>query len=214
MICYLPSCAFTAKHQETAARLGAWLEKKGVRVCGCCKECGGSFGAGDTVLFNCMSCMLTAEENSPLAAVKSVYGFLTEQPDFPWPDLGGERIAVQDCFRAREHAGVRAAVRGMLRRMNAAVVELPDRGETCTFDGVFLMNPLPARTVAAAPKACAKLQRFVTPLPEAEQLERMREHAAAIGPVRVAAYCNGCLAGLKKGGADAVHVLDLACARL
>jgi len=214
MICYLPSCAFKAKHERTAAALGAWLPEKGVSVCGCCKECGGSFGPGDTVLFNCMSCMLTAAERSPQCTTKSVYEYLLQQPDFPWPDLNGEHIAVQDCFRARDRADVRTAVRGMLRAMNAAVVELPEGGETCTFDGVFLMKPLPERTIAAAPVACSRLAKFITPKSEEEQLAAMRAHAASIGDVRVAAYCNGCLAGLKKGGANAVHVLDLACARL
>ena len=214
MIYSLPSCKFTENHPQTSGRLSAWLSGRGVNVLGCCKASLGRFAAGDTVLFACLSCMLITEENSPSASVRSVWEYLLEQPDFPWPELNGERIAVQDCLRARDRPRLRAAVRECLRRSGAEVVELPARGETSCFDGTFLMNPIAPVTMNAAPKAFTGLSRFVEVLPPDEQTARMKAYAASLPDVRVAAYCNGCEAGLKRGGAKVVHLLELLCSRL
>ena len=214
MIYYLPSCKFTENHPEASARLCNWLAGRGVSVLGCCKASLGRFAAGDTVLYACLSCMLITEENSPAAKVRSVFEYLLEQPDFPWPDLNGEQIVVQDCLRARDRPVLRAAVRECLHRSGAAIIELPDRGETCRFDGAFLMNPIDPVAMNAAPKAFTELSRFAEIMPSDAQSARMKAHAAALPKTRVAAYCNGCEAGLKKGGANVVHLLELICSRL
>ena len=214
MIYSLPSCKFTENHPRSNERLSAWLSGHGVSVLGCCKASLGRFAAGDTVLYACLSCMLITEERSPAANARPVWEYLLEQPDFPWPDLNGERIAVQDCLRARSRPRLRAAVRECLRRSDAEVIELPDRGETCGFDGTFLMNPIAPVTMNAAPKAFTALSRFVELLPPEEQIARMKVHAASLPDALVVAYCNGCEAGLKKGGANVVHLLELLCSRL
>ncbi len=214
MIWYLPSCAFTRRHPETSERFCTWLKDRGVGIAGCCKEHGGEFAPGDTVLYNCVSCVLSVEEQSPGAHPLSVYEYLLDKDDFPWPDLNGEEIVIQDCLRARSRTALQAAAREDLKRMNARPVELADRGASCTFDGVFLMKPLPERTIHAAPRAYGEIANFVTLRSEDEQERLMREHAALIAPRRAAAYCNSCFAGLLKGGANAVHLLDLICSRL
>ena len=214
MIVYLPSCKFTAMHPETSSRFVRWLEGRDVHIHGCCKSGVSRFGAGDTVLCVCLSCLMTAEENAPDARSISVYEYLLEQPDFPWPDLHGEHITVQDCFRARSRPALREAARECLRRCRAEVAELPDRGETCEFDGVFLMNPIPTPTRNAAPKAFDELSRHVRLLAPEEQTRLMREHAAQISTKRVVAVCNGCESGLKRGGANATQLLDLIASRL
>lgn len=42
----------------------------------------------------------------------------------------------------------------------------------------------------------------------------MREHAAQYTTQRAAGYCNACVAGMKMGGADAYHLMELAVQNL
>jgi len=210
MIWYLPSCKFKAAFPDVSTRIQAYLRTKDVEITGCCRVSQEKFQPGDTVLNNCCSCMLITEEKSPDTEGMSLYEFLLQDPDFPWPDLQGERITVQDCFRARDHRNEQEAIREMLKRMNAVPVELEDNYEKCTFDGVWLFSPkIPQEKFA--PKAFGDINRnHITPVPQDQWEEKMKEHAALYTTDRVACYCNACLAGVKMGGADGVHILELA----
>lgn len=215
MIYYLPSCNFKRLFPETSVKLQTWFAaKEGFTVAGCCKPSQKLFKEGDTVLNNCCSCAIITEEQSPQVESLSVYEYLLTDEAFPWPDLNGEHITVQDCFRARHHRQEQEAVREMLRRMNAVPVELEENFEKCTFDGVWLFSPkLPQEKFA--PNTFGEINRhYITPVPEEEWEDRMKAHAALIQTERVAGYCNACITGLKMGGADAVHILQLAVQNL
>ena len=210
MIWYLPSCQFKAAFTDVSARIQTYLKEKGVSVTGCCKVSQDNFQPGDTVLNNCCSCMLITEEKSPEADVVSLYEYLLQDPDFSWPDLHGERITVQDCFRARDHRSEQEAIREMLRQMNAVPVELKENFENAAFDGVWLFAPkIPQEKFA--PEAFGEINRnHITPVPQDQWEQKMKEHAAQYETDRVACYCNACLKGVKLGGANGVHILELA----
>lgn len=215
MIYYLPSCRFTAANPETSAKLKKYLkEVKNITIAGCCRPTQKLLKEGDLVLNNCTSCALITEEASPQADVTSLYEYLLGDESFPWPDYHGEAITVQDCWRAREHASEQHAIRECLRRMNMVPVELEENFEKTTFDGLFLLRPIAPGNLQIAPKTYGPMQDIVTPLPPEEQKARMEEWVKQYKTDRTVVYCNSCLQGVRLGGADGVHVLELMSANL
>ena len=208
---YFPSCRFTAAFPEVSRRIQVYLsEKPDIAVMGCCRPGQAQLDPGDTVLTICTSCALITREASPHAREMSIYQYLLDDPAFPWPDLCGERIAVQDCRRVRTDAVLQDAVRECLRRMNAVPVELPENRQNTRFDGVWYFNPAAPGNLSIAPKTFGAIRDHeLTLLPKEEQLSRMRSHAASLPDLRIAAYCNACVSGLKMGGANAVHLMEL-----
>ena len=66
-----------------------------------------------------------------------------------------------------------------------------------------------------APVAFGEINRTgIIPVPEEEWEQRMQDHVSQYTTDRVVCYCNACLAGVKLGGANGVHILELAAARL
>ena len=53
------------------------------------------------------------------------------------------------------------------------------------------------------------LPRFVTPLPEDRWDEYLAAHAKTYTTRRVVGYCNTCVTGARKGGAEAYHLAEL-----
>lgn len=214
MIYYLPSCKFKAGFPDTSKKLQAFLSSEGVTITGCCKPSQKMFAEGDTVLNNCCTCALITEEKSPFVTSKSLYEYLLDDPAFPWPDYGGERITVQDCWRARDHRAEQEAIRECLRRMNIVPVELAENFEKAEFDGTWRFAPKIMQE-KFAPVAFGEINRTgIIPVPEEEWEQRMRDHVSQYTTDLVVCYCNACLAGVKLGGANGVHILELAAARL
>ena len=208
MFVYLPSCKFTAANPEASGKLKAYFaEKDGFRVAGCCKPEQKKLQPGDTVLALCQSCEAITRENNPEARVVSLWEYALTDPDFPWPDLNGERITVQDCWRARSNAPLLDAVRACLRRMNAVPVEIAENRENTEFDGVWRFQAFTPAQMASAPKFFGEVaEKYATPLPPEEQQRRMREWVKQYETDRVVTYCNACLRGVKMGGANGVHL--------
>ena len=211
MLYYLPSCNFSALCPEASRRIKAYLAKKpGVTVSGCCRPLQKRLTEEDTVLTICLTCAALSREASA-AQVKSVWEYLLEDDAFPWPDYGGERVTVQDCWRARENPALQQAVRACMRRMNITPVELEENLERTRFDGTWLMNPVAERNMQLAPRFFGEVQEhWTTPLPPEEQQRRMTEWASQYVTDRVAVYCNSCLSGVRMGGAGGVHLMELA----
>jgi len=215
MYVYLPSCKFTQACPEASRKIREYLaKKKDVRVAGCCSLAVKEMTAADIAVTVCMSCSAIVRETGGQGGEISIWEYLLNDEQFPWPDLGGEAITLQDCWRTRNNAVLHDAVRECMRRMNIAVVEIAENREKCEFDGVWRMNPLPPSAVKRAPVFFGEAAKAVVPVPKAEQPQRMRDWAAQYTTGRAAAYCNACLNGMKLGGADAVHLMELAVQNL
>ena len=193
---YFPSCKFTQMRPETSEKVKSYMASKGVRVVGCCRPGHKALsGWNDIAITICETCSIIIGENRPAAKVISLYEFIDSLPNFPFPDYKGERITLQDCYRAKARETEKAAVRSVLRKMNVEVVELPGTEEEINFDGSFLLGPMRPDNFTLAPlDAYLKnyCQRFTTE--------------------RVSCYCNSCLSGLVQGlpeGKRAVHVAEL-----
>ena len=211
MFVYLPSCKFTQACPEASRKIREYLAKKeDVRVAGCCSIAVKEMTAADTAVTVCMSCSGIVRETGGQGREISIWEYLLADDEFPWPDFGGEAITIQDCWRARGNADLHDAVRECMRRMNITVVEIAENREKCEFDGVWRMNPLPAAAAKRAPVFFGEAAKAAAPVPKEEQPQRMKDWVAQYTTDRAVGYCNACVSGMKLGGANALHLMELA----
>ena len=210
---YYPSCNFQRMFPETAGKIRNYLNTQAdVVIAGCCHRTAELPEEGDVIVTVCMSCMHILEEVRPDIRGISLPEFLLSREDFAWPDLSGEQLVVQDCFRARGYHALQNAVRECLRRMNAEIIELPENRDETLYDGAFLFREPFPQNVKEAPKYYRDyLPAYLTVLPQEQWGERIRTYAETIPEGhRIAGYCNTCVKSLKDAGADALHLMEFA----
>lgn len=208
MVHYFPSCNFTRLRPETSEAAKKLMASLGAQVEGCCRPGHKELEPGDTAVTICLTCDMIIGEGAPQAATQSVWEYLDAQTSLALPDHTGERIILQDCWRARDNRPLQDAVRSLLHKMGYEVIELPDNREKATFDGEWLYKPVLPGNLKLAPKAFAQIEPHVTLLSPEEQKARMVEYCSHLDG-KVVCYCNACLTGLLDGGADAVHLMEL-----
>ena len=210
---YFPSCNFTKLRPETSEKIKSFMATKGVRVVGCCRPGHKALsGWNDTVITVCETCSIIIGENRPAAKVISLYEFIDSLPDFPFPDYKGERITLQDCYRAKTREAEKAAVRSVLRKMNVEIVELSGTEEEINFDGSFLFGPMRPDNFTLAPLRFAEIKKDMQPKSPEEIDAYLKIYCQRFTTERVTCYCNSCLSGLVQGlpeGKQAVHVAEL-----
>ena len=210
---YFPSCKFTQMKPETSEKIKNFMASAGVRVVGCCRPGHKALsGWNDTAITVCETCSIIIGENRPAAKVISLYEFIDSLAEFPFPDYKGERITLQDCYRAKEKAAEKAAIRSLLRKMNIKIVELPGTEEEINFDGSFLFGAMRPDNFTLAPRRFAEIKKDMTPKTPEETDAWLKEYCRRFTTERVACYCNSCIAGLQQGlpeGKAAVHVAEL-----
>lgn len=54
---------------------------------------------------------------------QSMWEYLDALKDFNFPNLNGQKFYVQDCWRDRNHPEIHEAVRSLLKKMHAEVIE-------------------------------------------------------------------------------------------
>ncbi len=212
MFIYLPSCNFTQSCPDSSNKIKSYLSKQqDVCVAGCCRAAQKKFTSKDTVITICLTCSAITREVSPQVKEISFWEYVLTVPDFPWPDFHGEAITVQDCWRARRNPGLMHAVRQCLQRMNIHPVEIEENFEKTTFDGMWRFSEAPIRrNIGIAPKYFSEVRDHgIELLPPNEQEERMKQWVEQYQTPRVVTYCNACLTGVKTGGADGVHLMEL-----
>ena len=211
MYIFFPSCNFQRLFPETAQKIRAYMEtQEDIRVAGCCHKTRDIPQAGDVIVTVCMSCMRGLAETRPDIPGINLFEFLLERPDFAWPDLGGEEITVQDCFRARGKHALQDAVRECLLQANARPIEMPGNRDEETFDGEFIYRG-PSKVISEEAPAYFKeyLPPHLIPLPKEKWSEAFRAKVEKYNTKRVVCYCNTCFTGLREGGADVYHLAQL-----
>ncbi len=216
MIYYLQSCNFTAASPGASKKIRGYMEKKAdVKVPGCCRPSQKLFQEGDTVLTICLTCSAITREVSPQVTEMSFWEYALGDPDFPWPDYHGEKMTIQDCWRAREKDSLMRAVRECMKRMNIEPVELGENFGNTRFDGVWRFNPVQKRNKDMAPVYFGEVENHGLELiPQEQQVRRMKEWVSQYQTERAVAYCNACLRGMQMGGADGIHLMELMTANL
>ena len=210
MIWYLPGCTTTALLPEASAKLKAYVMRDGMPEAPCCKKDIGVLRDGDTVITCCTNCDLMFAERMPKLKVISVYEYLLDDPAFPWPDLSGRELTLQDCWRERNNPMIQDAVRGCLEKMKVKVTELPDAREKSTYCGVWLNVPITPANLEFAPKTFGEIRdKYLQLLSKEEQKAKMEAYAENWPTQEVAVYCNGCYRGVLLTDKTPRHMVEL-----
>lgn len=213
---YFPGCKYTIHSRENSRKIRQYLIRQhGIRQTGCCRTGLDTLSAEDTILFVCPTCSAFMQEYTPQNRSLSIWEILEKDDAFPWPDYGGDRMTVQDCWRSFDNRPLQDAIRQVLKRLNAEVVEMEKNYEKTDFCGSSLMKTQSPRYFQFAPVRFIENagDKFI-PVPAEEQERRMQEHGKQFTTEKVVCYCTGCLHGLRLGGIDAIHLMDLMTARL
>lgn len=208
---FLPSCKVKANFKSSSEKLKEYLERKEqIRTLGCCKAFCGKIKKEDTVVVICNNCAAIMEESSLSNHIEFVWEIIDQDEDFVFPDYHGERMAIQDCWRAYEKRNVQNAIRSLMKKMNIEIVELEENYENTKFCGADLLEPCTDVEKTFAP------QRYVVeggemykPLSVEEQNLYLQEHCCGIQTEKVVCYCMACLDGIKRGGKQAFHLIEL-----
>lgn len=231
---YVASCVFTEEYPELSRKVQEYVRAAfGLPIIRCCvasykvgefenrmpdwyrEEWRAlphyeKFPAGSTMVSLCHNCSAIFEERHPEIQRQSLWELILEDKNFCYPDYGGEKISVQDCWRQKENRAEQEAVRELLRRMNFQIVELEENFERTKFCGYSLYQPQPPRNPKLAPKRFLYgAQGLFQEHSQEEKLRLMREHCAKIPTEKVAAYCHYCVRGLNLGGKIGLHLARL-----
>ncbi len=207
---YFPSCKASEQFPEQSRKAEAYIEKRfGVGPAGCCRPGHKQLGPDDTAVVVCNNCAAIIEENTP-ARIEFLWQVIDSDPEFPFPDLGGERMTVQDCWIAFEKRPVQDAVRSLMRKMNIEIAELAENHEKTKFCGVNLLRPCTESNAALVHRRYVEqFPHMFTPMPEEEQREHFRRHCAQIETDKVVCYCKYCTDAVNMGGKQGIHLLEL-----
>ena len=211
MYIYYHSCNFAKLFPKTDQKILSYLATQpDVNVAGCCLTSSDAADADDIIIYVCLSCYHMLKAMRPEVKQISLFEFLLTREDIVWPDLKGEEITVQDCFRARGLHGIQNAVRECLHRMNAEIVEMENNRDEELYDGAFLYHdPSPANVKIAPKYFVDHVSKYLTIIPKEQWKDNLREHAGKYTTSRVVCYCNTCTSGAVEGGAQALHLAEL-----
>lgn len=131
MYIYYPSCNFSAASPATAKKVKAFFEKQ-MPVAGCCRVDKREISPADIALYICQACRETLEDQ---VKTQSMWEYLDALKDFNFPNLNGQKFYVQDCWRDRNHPEIHEAVRSLLKKMHAEVIEIEHNREKSIFCG-------------------------------------------------------------------------------
>ncbi len=209
-VIYYPSCKFTAFSPDTSSNISEYLAKRyGMIIEGCCRPNHLKMTKEDTAVCICNTCSAICSEDSN-ATVKSIWEILQDDDEFPFPDLHHEKMTLQDCWRCYDSRAEQDAVRKILKKMNVDIVELEENYEKTRFCGTSVHIPLVKENGMYAPKRFIEdAEGMFIPKTSEEQKELMVKHCELITTDKVVCYCVPCTKGIRIGGKQGIHLMDL-----
>jgi hypothetical protein len=209
---YFPSCKFKADYPQAAEKIQFYLNNHfHMNITDCCQKNLQFLTPIDTAVCICNTCAAYCDESAHAKAVVSVWEIIANDDAFPFPNYKGEPITLQDCWRTYDKPTVHNAVRAVMQKMNIEVIELPANREKSNFCGITLLQPAPPNYGKFAPKrfiAEAPVNFFQNHTAE-DKTAAMKKHCEQISTEKVACYCKGCADGLRIGGKQPVHIMEL-----
>lgn len=208
---YMPGCDVAKNHpREIKAIQHYMVEKKQAVIDRCCRVSNKLLETGDIIINNCTLCELMLRETHPNNQIISLYEYVLSDPEFPWADFEGLCLTVQDCWRTRNNRQMQDAIRECLVRMHVQIIETEENYEKTKFDGMWLFGNPRQDCVDTAPVICKDImENYVEPLPEDEQIARMKDWVSRYSTEQVLVYCNGCERGIRVGGGHPIHLVEL-----
>lgn len=209
MIHYLPGCDVRKNHPQAIEKLTNYMKNQGALIDTCCRNKEDFLKENDVLVQNCTLCQLLIQEKYPQVTCLSTYEYILQDTHFPWPNHQGEMIAIQDCLRTKENRTFQEAIRKCLLKMNYTIIELEDAYEKTNFDGIWIYNEPAVICKEIAPKTMKRLKenyfQFLSPELQEQKMKEWVKHYTS----DVLVYCNGCEKGLKMGGIQPIHIVEL-----
>lgn len=208
---YYSSCKYTAFSPEYSNKIQKYLKDNfGMTIHGCCRPNHSSLTPDDTAICICNTCSAICRESSKADKIISLWEFLNQDNNFPFPDYHGSKITIQDCWRCNDRSSQHEAVRSLLRKMNFEFLELSNNRTNTKFCGTSTLAPPVASNCKLAPKRFIEFANgLFIPHTEEEQIDKMKLHCQKIETDLVACYCVPCTKGIRLGGKKSVHLLNL-----
>lgn len=206
---YFPSCNYTADNPKESQKIKKFLASKGFKIARCCRIDNKTLNVEDKGYTVCQSCSAFITESSK-GDDESIFIYLDGLDDFKWPDYHGEKMTLQDCWKARNKPEVHNTVRSILKKMNIEVVELEKNREESDYCGLFLKNPSPAIGMKLAPVFFGEKEAVATILESAEEKQAYLEaHCNQYTTEKIVGYCSSCVRGIKQAGYNGIHLMNL-----
>ena len=230
---YIASCVFTEEYPDLSFKIQNYIAQKNLPIIRCCvanykvEEFENrisenyreqwrnikhyeKFPAGSTMISLCHNCAAIFQELHQEINCLSLWELIADDENFKYPNLHGEKITVQDCWRSKENLSEQNAVREILRRMNIEIVELEENFSKTKFCGYSLYQPQPSRNAKLAPKRFVENAKgFFQDHSQEEKIFLMKNYCEQIKTDKVIAYCHYCVRGLKLGGKNTFHLAEL-----
>lgn len=208
---FLPGCNIKARYKRESEKLKEYLEQREhAEIAGCCKTFCHEADRRDSAIVICNNCAAIMEESSQIEKIEFVWEIIDRDSDFPFPDYHGEKMTIQDCWRACEKRKVQDAIRSLMKKMNIRIVELDENYEKTKFCGADLLEPCTEIEKKLAPQRYAvNGAKMYKPLSIPEQDEYLQNHCRQITTEKVVCYCTSCVEGINRGGKQGVHLLEL-----
>ncbi|MBR1729917.1 MAG: hypothetical protein IJ728_10390 [Selenomonadaceae bacterium] len=231
---YIASCVFTEEYPQLSIKIQNYISKRfNIQIIRCCvanykveefenrmpewyrKQWKNikhyeKYPAGSTMISLCHNCSAIFEERHPEINLMSLWELILTDDKFVYPNLNGEKITIQDCWRSKENFAEQEAVRKILQRMNIEIVELAENHDKTKFCGYSLYQPQPPRNAKLAPKRFVEgAKGLFQEHSQEEKFQLMKNYCEQITTDKIIAYCHYCVRGLKLGGKNAFHLAEL-----
>ena len=208
---FYPSCKVKADFPAESAAVRSYLEERhGVQTEGCCRAHHVRLTPEDHAVVICNNCAGIVEESSKAGAFTYVWELIDRDGDFPFPDYGGTRMTVQDCWAAVERRGMQEAIRSLLRKMNITIIEQKENFDKTRFHGLPLLQPCFPGNAKLIPRRYENGNSpMFTPMTEEEQRAYFMNHAQKLPAKKVVCSCKYCRDGIDACGKTGVHILSL-----
>lgn len=209
MIYYLPGCDVRKNHLEAVEKMSEYMIKKDIHILECCRTELDNIKEEDTVIHNCTLCGLILKERLKDVEIISLYEYCLKDKEFKWPQYSSLHLTIQDCIRMIDNNHLQKAIRECCYRMNIQVVEMDENFEKTRYCGVWLNNPADPLCKELAPQAFSHLEKYRYIQSQEQQILDMQKWNHQYQTEYVLVYCNGCERGIKLGGGNPVHIIDL-----
>lgn len=207
---YLPGCDVKIHHQQAINKIQNYMIQRGALIERCCRVKEELFSQSDLMVQNCTLCQIILQETHPQHHCLSLYEYVLSDPYFPYANHQGETITIQDCWRTRHDTALHQTIRLCLQKMNYTIVEMAENKEQSRFCGVWLYNEPTPQCIDIAPKTFHDIiAHHLHLLPLSQQEELMKEWVKQYTTKQILVYCNGCEKGIKMGGKQPIHMVEL-----
>ena len=185
---FAPGCALYLYKPELAAKVLTYLNKKtSIPEYSTCCQHSPQLPPGTCVINTCPGCDRRYRSQYEGITTISLWEFIKNDPEFPFPDYKGREISVHDACPVRSQPVIHNAVRQLLEKMNLRIIETPACREKSVCCGDSLYDAAPLEKV----------------------ISHMQKRAASMPCGEVAVYCVSCIKSMAIGGKTPLYLIDL-----